>query len=321
MIILGVANLVADGFSMAVSNYLGSRAETQQREQARREEQRQIELIPEGEREEIRQVFAAKGFTGDGLERIVDVITSNPKVWVDTMMTEELGYGTDAANPLRAAASTLIAFVVIGFLPLAVFVYDAATPGDVPSPFIWSAVLTGAAFLIVGAVKARFVEQPAWRSALETLAVGGGAAEPCLRHRRQRSRASADADATRRLQCPDEHPVGGPGQSPSERRVGCGCRRHHRPATMRGWDSPTVATRDACWPPTCARWAPSIRSWSRFRAGAFRSPPRSRVPWTLRSTSSRCARSAPRTTRSSASARSRRTAPPSSTRRPPAAPA
>jgi len=176
VIILGIANLVADGFSMAASNYLGSRAEAQQRELALREEQRQIELFPEGEREEVRQLFAAKGFHGDELERVVEVITSDRKVWLDTMMREELGYGTDARNPLRAAASTLVAFVVVGFLPLGAFVYDLVMPGDVAAPFVWSAVLTAVAFLVVGALKARFVDQPAWRSALETLAVGGGAA-------------------------------------------------------------------------------------------------------------------------------------------------
>jgi VIT1/CCC1 family predicted Fe2+/Mn2+ transporter len=176
VIILGIANLVADGFSMAASNYLGSRAETQQRQQARREEQRQIELVPEGEREEIRQVYAAKGFEGDDLDRVVEIITSDRDVWLDTMMREELGYGSDATNPLRAAASTLVAFIVIGFLPLGAFVYDIAFPGDVASPFAWSVVLTGVAFLAVGALKARVVDQPAWRSALETLAVGGAAA-------------------------------------------------------------------------------------------------------------------------------------------------
>ena len=176
VIILGIANLVADGFSMAASNYLGSRAVAQQRALARREEQRQIELVPDGEREEVRQLYAAKGFRGDDLERIVEVITSDRKVWLDTMMREELGYGSDVTNPLRAAASTLVAFVVVGFLPLGVFVYDLVIPGDVAAPFVWSAVLTALAFLIVGALKARFVDQPAWRSALETLAVGGGAA-------------------------------------------------------------------------------------------------------------------------------------------------
>lgn len=176
VIILGIANLVADGFSMAVSNYLGTRAEAQQRQRARREEQRQIELGPDGEREEIRQLYAAKGFHGDDLERAVAIITSNRDVWLETMMRDELGYGSNTTNPLRAAASTLVAFIAIGFLPLGAFVYDYVFAADVPSPFTWSAVLTGLAFLGVGALKARVVDQPAWRSALETLAVGGGAA-------------------------------------------------------------------------------------------------------------------------------------------------
>ena len=176
VIILGIANLVADGFSMAASNYLGSRAEAQERALARREEQRQIELVPEGEREEIRQIFAAKGFRGDDLDRVVDVITSDKDVWLQTMMRDELGYGSDATNPLRAAASTLVAFIAVGFLPLGAFVYNYALPEDIASPFAWSVVLTGLAFLAVGGLKARFVDQPAWRSALETLAVGGAAA-------------------------------------------------------------------------------------------------------------------------------------------------
>lgn len=176
VIILGVANLIADGFSMAVSNFLGSRAERQQRERARREERLHINLVPEGEREEIRQIFAAKGFEGRDLDRVVEVITSDPELWTETMMSEELGYGSTEPNEYRAAASTLVAFLLVGFLPLVVFVYDLAAPGDVADPYAWSAAMTGIAFLVVGGMKSRFVDQAWWRAALETFAVGALAA-------------------------------------------------------------------------------------------------------------------------------------------------
>jgi len=176
VIILGGSNLIADGFSMAVSNFLGSRAEIQQRERARREERLHIELVPEGEREEIRQIFASKGFEGPDLDRVVDVITSDPHLWTETMMSEELGYGSTEPNPLRAASATLIAFLLVGFLPLLAFVYNLASPTDVAHPFAWSAVLTAVAFMVVGSMKSRFVDQSWWRSALETLVVGGLAA-------------------------------------------------------------------------------------------------------------------------------------------------
>jgi VIT1/CCC1 family predicted Fe2+/Mn2+ transporter len=176
VIILGGANLLADGFSMAVGNFLASRAERQERERARREEQLQIRLVPEGEREEIRQIFAAKGFEGAELERVVDVITADSELWADTMMREELGYGTTERDELRAALTTLIAFITVGFLPLSVFVYDLIAPGEVDDAFTWSAVMTAVAFAAVGGMKSRFVDQSWWRSALETVVLGGMAA-------------------------------------------------------------------------------------------------------------------------------------------------
>jgi VIT1/CCC1 family predicted Fe2+/Mn2+ transporter len=176
IVILGFANLIADGFSMAASNFLGTRSEQQRRERAQRDEERQIALIPRGEREEIRQIFAAKGFAGPDLDRVVEVITADPQVWVETMMTDELGYGPDNYEPLRSAGATLLAFVTVGFLPLAVFVVDAMAPGEIAAPFAWSAAMTVIAFYVVGTLKARFVDQPGWRSGLETTAVGGAAA-------------------------------------------------------------------------------------------------------------------------------------------------
>jgi VIT1/CCC1 family predicted Fe2+/Mn2+ transporter len=176
VLILGVGNLLADGFSMAISNYLGTRAEQEEHQLARRREEAHIRMIPEGEREELRQIFAAKGFSGDELERVVDVITADSRQWVDVMMREELGIATEEVSAPKGALYTFLAFLTIGALPLIAYVYEAFFPGQMESPFYWSAFMTGVAFFIIGSIKGRFVQQPWLRSALETLAIGSTAA-------------------------------------------------------------------------------------------------------------------------------------------------
>jgi len=176
VIVLGMANLIADGFSMAASNYLGTRAEEQLRQRARRQEDWEIESYPEGEREEIRQIVMSKGFEGTELERAVEIITSDRQRWIEMMLTEELGLSLIGPSPFRAAAMTFIAFACVGFIPLLPFILQFITPNSVGNPFLWSALLTGGAFFGVGAAKSRFVEQSWLWSGLETLLVGGAAA-------------------------------------------------------------------------------------------------------------------------------------------------
>jgi vacuolar iron transporter family protein len=176
VIILGMANLFADGFSMGVSNYLGSRAQIDERRQAREDEQRQIAGYPEGEREEVRQILALKGFAGSELDHAVEVITADRDRWVDFMMTEELGYGPELSNPLRAAVSTFVAFLIVGSVPVLSFLLNLAFTDLIDHPYMVSAILTGTAFLAVGIAKSRVVGQAWWRGGLETLALGGSAA-------------------------------------------------------------------------------------------------------------------------------------------------
>ncbi len=176
IVILGLANLLGDGFSMAMGNFLGTRADQQLRAKARREEQEHIELYPEGEREEIRQIFAQKGFTGKDLDRVVEVITSDPKRWVDTMLKEELGYSLHGPSPIKAALTTFFAFSLIGLIPLISFLVDLIQPGLISRPFLWSSVLTGLAFLLVGVLKSRTLNHSWVKDGLETLFIGGCAA-------------------------------------------------------------------------------------------------------------------------------------------------
>lgn len=176
IIILGFANLVGDGFSMAASNYLGTKAEDEQRKKARRIEEDHIRHYPEGEREEIRQIFANKGFENEQLEHIVDVITADKKRWVDTMLVEEHGLPLAGPSAFRAAMVTLLAFVLVGLVPLVPFVVDFLSPGLIPAPYLVSTVMTGVAFVLVGAAKSWFIDQSWFRAGVETLVVGGAAA-------------------------------------------------------------------------------------------------------------------------------------------------
>lgn len=176
VIIFGMANLIADGFSMAVGNYLAARADRELFEKARRVEELHIQMVPEGEREEVRQIFAKKGFAGADLENAVSLVTSNRREWIDTMMREELRMSMNPASPIRAALSTLAAFTSVGFVPVLPFVAEQIFPSLPVSPFAASVVLTGAAFFLTGVLKARVTGQKWHRSGLETLLLGGLAA-------------------------------------------------------------------------------------------------------------------------------------------------
>lgn len=172
VIILGLANLLADGFSMASGNFLGTRAENQAARRARREEEEEIETHPEGEREEIRQIYASKGLEGETLEEVVGVITSNKKQWVDVMMQEEHGLLAARPSPVKAAFATFGAFQLIGAIPLLAYIVNLINPEMVSDPFLPACIFTGIAFFTVGALKSRFVDQHWALAGAETLGVG-----------------------------------------------------------------------------------------------------------------------------------------------------
>lgn len=173
VIVLGLANLIADGFSMAVGNYLGTKSQREAVAKARRIEAREIEAVPEGEREEIAQIFARKGFEGETLERIVAVITADRELWLDTMLTEELGLQLEGPSPWKAGLVTFAAFLVVGLVPLLPFLLPGL-PAE--RTFTLSAVVTAIAFVAVGLVKGAVLERSLLRSGAETLLTGGGAA-------------------------------------------------------------------------------------------------------------------------------------------------
>lgn len=166
IIILGLANVLADGFSMAASNYLGTKAEIDERDLINRFEQNQIKKFPEGEKEEVRQIFQMKGFKGEVLENIVEVISKNEYEWLKIMLQEEYGIGLSVRSPWFSAMSTFIAFLICGMLPLFPFIFNF------DHDFLISSILAALTFFFVGALKSKWSVETFWISGFKTLFLG-----------------------------------------------------------------------------------------------------------------------------------------------------
>jgi len=176
VLILGFANLFGDGISMALGNYLSTKSELDYIKKERERESWEVDNVPDGEREEIRQIFKKKGFEGKDLDRAVEVITSDKKRWVDTMMHEELGLNVEDKNPLKSALTTFGAFAIAGFLPLLAFVVAIIFPNIFSNTFFISAIITGVAMFSVGAMRSWVTGMKWYRSGIEMLFVGSIAA-------------------------------------------------------------------------------------------------------------------------------------------------
>src|SRR5688500_6290330 len=102
ILILGVANLIAVGFSMDAGNYSATRSQGQELDTLSAVEERHMLEFSEGEREEVRQIGAKQGFEGDELERMVEIITADRKRWIDFMIAEEYGLSRQVRSAVKA---------------------------------------------------------------------------------------------------------------------------------------------------------------------------------------------------------------------------
>jgi VIT1/CCC1 family predicted Fe2+/Mn2+ transporter len=174
VLILGLANVLADGLSMAAGNFLRAKADRQLLEQFRSMEEEHIDTIPEGEREEVRQIFAAKGFEGEVLEKIVQVITEDRQQWVNTMLKEEWGLRLDPPSPWKAGLATFVAFLLAGMVPLIPAIVNLRGHADIT--FIYSSIFTGLTFFLIGVIRGRVIDGRPLISGIETFCIGSGAA-------------------------------------------------------------------------------------------------------------------------------------------------
>ncbi len=177
VIILGLANLIADGFSMSVGNYFSTKATRDNFDRNKAIEYWEVDNLKDTEKDEIREIYRAKGFKGELLDQVVDVITSNKEVWVDTMMKEELEMTKDDKTPLKTASATFLSFILVGSIPLLSYIFASSEMTmQGPTLFIYSSALTGIALIIVGSLKSIVTERNIMAGIAETLFLGGLAA-------------------------------------------------------------------------------------------------------------------------------------------------
>ncbi len=175
ILILGFANLIADGIAMAFGDFLSTRAEQQYHASERQREEWELENYPEGERKELIEIYVEKGLSSEDATTLVSILEKYPNVMVDTMMVVELGIFEEHESPLKNGLVTFASFVIFGFVPLLIFVLMHFT-GWTLNGMLWACVLTACTLFGLGVAKSKFSAVAWWRSGAEMLLLGGVAA-------------------------------------------------------------------------------------------------------------------------------------------------
>ncbi|PIR93585.1 hypothetical protein COT97_05865 [Candidatus Falkowbacteria bacterium CG10_big_fil_rev_8_21_14_0_10_39_11] len=176
VLILGFANLIADGISMAVGDYLSSKAENEYKRSERKREEWEVDNHPDGEKLELVELYQDKGIAKPDAEAIVNSISKYKEAWLDIMMVEELQLIEDDGSPVKNAFVTFFSFQIFGFIPLIAYVFSRFIPLFEQSTFIIAALLTAITLFILGALKVKLTDKNWFKAGLETLVVGGLAA-------------------------------------------------------------------------------------------------------------------------------------------------
>lgn len=176
ILILGFANLIADGFSMAVSKFMSDRAELEQIKNTQREVRQTLFKNPAEEENFVKEVFEKHGVEKTESNRILSVIRKSPKTWLDILSHHEARAAQENIDPVKGGVSTFIAFILIGFIPLAAYVFTPYLNLSESGLFIFASIATLFALFFIGIVKTRFTRRFWLWAGLETALVGGVAA-------------------------------------------------------------------------------------------------------------------------------------------------
>lgn len=168
VLVAGLAATFAESVSMGAVAYTSTVADADYYESEREREYRHIKEVPSLEREEIRSIYANKGFDSELLSKIVDTITANQDVWVAVMMAEEHQLQpVNRKHALRSALIVGVAAIIGSLIPLIPFMFLTVT-----SAMVLSIALSAVVLFAVGAVKARMTIGHPGKSGIEMATIG-----------------------------------------------------------------------------------------------------------------------------------------------------
>lgn len=173
VVIAGMSEIAAGCIAMGLGGYLAANTDRQHYFSELRREQQEIEEVPDKEKDEIRSLLLKWGVPEDSALATVDAISQNKKSWVDFMMKFELGL--EEPDPKRALQSSItiaLSYIIGGIIPLAPYIFIHHTGRALGA----SAIVTLIALFIFGFVKGKFTGVNQFKSASQTLLVGGIAA-------------------------------------------------------------------------------------------------------------------------------------------------
>jgi VIT1/CCC1 family predicted Fe2+/Mn2+ transporter len=173
VVLAGLAEIAAGSIAMGLGGYLAARGDAEHYASELLREQTEIVERVKDEEEEIYEIFEQYSVDREAATPVLEALKKNPKAWVDFMMRFELGLEEPAANRAHRSALTIAAsYIAGGFVPLLPYMFVA----DNLTALKLSVVVTLIALAFFGALKGKLVGTGAFRSAVQTVTIGGIAA-------------------------------------------------------------------------------------------------------------------------------------------------
>lgn len=172
IVILGLANLVADGISMGASSFLSNKSEKDFYQSQKKRESWKIENFPEIEKEEVRKILQKWGVTEERIEPALQDIVKDKNKWVDFILKEKLDLHESYTRPINHGLTTFLSFVIAGFLPLMPYFIGA----PLEMQFEVAIISTFLSLFWVGAWRSLITDIFWLKSGLEMVLIGGIAA-------------------------------------------------------------------------------------------------------------------------------------------------